>query len=103
LRPNEAKATAHLPGLDIEIVHHRAEGADAERISIHMQAVPSFEAFGRYLEAASPFAFWAQATRLAWLPWLAAASLAMQPFAPAPRLPTADAPTLSPQEQPLPE
>jgi hypothetical protein len=46
------RATAHLPGLEIEIVHRRAPGGDAEQISINLQAVPSFEAFGRFLEAA---------------------------------------------------
>ncbi|HEY6995511.1 MAG TPA: hypothetical protein VH397_17530 [Xanthobacteraceae bacterium] len=51
-------ARAHLPGLDIEIVHRRSPAGDAEQISISLQAVPSFEAFGRFLEAANPFAFW---------------------------------------------
>jgi hypothetical protein len=60
-------ATAHLPGLDIEITHRRSPEGDAEQISINLQAVPSFEAFGRYIEAANPFLFWAQAARLAWV------------------------------------
>jgi hypothetical protein len=67
------RATAHLPGLDIEIVHRRSPSADAELISIHLQAVPSFEAFGRFLEGANPFAFWVRAAQLAWQPWLGAA------------------------------
>ena len=78
-------ASAHLPGLDIEIVHRRSPDGDAEQISILLQAVPSFEAFGRYLEAANPFAFWAQAARLAWFPWLAAAHAVMLPLSSAPR------------------
>ena len=49
---------------------------DGEQISINLKAVPSFEAFGRALEAANPFAFWAQAAQLAWLPWLETLSLA---------------------------
>jgi len=65
--------TARLPGLDIEIVHRRSPGGDVEQISINLQAVPSFEAFGRFVEGASPFAFWAQAVQMAWRPWLAAA------------------------------
>jgi len=68
------RATASLPGLDIEVTHRRSP--IAEHISIHLQATPSFEAFGRFLEANNPFAFWAEATRLAWLPflpWLGAA------------------------------
>jgi len=56
------RATARLPGLDIEIV----------QITINLRAVPSFEAFGRFVEA-DPFAFWAQVVQMAWLPWRAAA------------------------------
>jgi hypothetical protein len=62
------RATARLPGLDIEIVHRRLPSA--EQISLHMQAMPSFEAFGRFFENAGPFAFWAQAAQLMWLPFL---------------------------------
>jgi hypothetical protein len=78
LNDDATRATAHLPGLDIEITHRRSP--NAERISIHLQATPSFEAFGRFLESANPFAFWAEATRLAWLPflpWLGAAGALM--------------------------
>jgi hypothetical protein len=71
--PEAVTAKAQLPGLDIEIVHRRSPGEVAEEISITLRAVPSFEAFGRYLETANPFFFWAQAMQLAWLPWLQAA------------------------------
>jgi hypothetical protein len=67
------RATACLPGLDIEIVHRRSPGAEVEQISINLQAVPSFEAFGRFLETTNPFAFWVQAVLITWLPWLGAA------------------------------
>jgi hypothetical protein len=63
----DLRATTRLPGLDIEIVHRRSPEGDREEISINLQAVPSFEAFGRFLEAANPFVFWAEATRLTWL------------------------------------
>jgi len=63
-------ATARLPGLDIEIVHRRAPDGEAEQLSINLHAAPSFEAFGRLVEAANPFAFWVAAAQLAWLPWL---------------------------------
>jgi hypothetical protein len=66
------RATASLPGLEIEIVHRRPRDAQAEALSITLQAMPSFEAFGRYLEAANPLVFWAQAVQLAWLPWFGA-------------------------------
>ena len=74
------RATAHLPGLEIEIIHRRSPGADAEQITINLQAVPSFEAFGRFFETANPFAFWVQAAQTAWLPWLGAACTLMLPW-----------------------
>jgi hypothetical protein len=85
---NVTRASARLPGLDIEIVHRRSPDAEAEQISINLQAVPSFEAFGRHLEAVNPFALWLQAAQLAWLPWLGLArSLALPGNTPAtPRL-----------------
>ena len=73
------RATARLPNLDIEIVHRRSPEGDAEQISINLQAVPSFEAFGRLIESANPFAFWAQAMQMACLPWLAAAQVMLAP------------------------
>ena len=69
-------ATARLPGLEIEIVHRKSPAGHAEQISINLKAVPSFEAFGRFLETANPFVLWAQ---MAWFPWLRAAS-AMLPL-----------------------
>ena len=62
------RALARLPGLDIAVEHRRS--ADAERISIHLQAMPSFSAFGEALDAVNPFAFWMKAMQLAWSPWL---------------------------------
>ena len=38
------RATARLPGLEVEIIHRRLPDADAEQLSINLQAVPSFEA-----------------------------------------------------------
>jgi hypothetical protein len=73
------RATAHLPGLEIEIVHRKSPAGDAEQISINLKALPSFEAFGRFLETANPFVLWAQAAQMAWFPWLRAAS-AMLPL-----------------------
>jgi hypothetical protein len=67
---NTTRTTARLPGLDIEIIHRRSPNDEAEQISINLQAMPSFEAFDRFLETAGPFALWAQAVQLAWLPWL---------------------------------
>jgi hypothetical protein len=73
------RAIAHLPGLDVEIVHRVSPDGNAEQISINLQAVPSFEAVGRWLEAANPFAMWMQATQMFWAPWLAMTNAAMLP------------------------
>jgi hypothetical protein len=62
-----------LPNLDIEIIHSRSAEGDAEWLSISLQAIPSFEAFGRYLEAANPFLFWMRVAQTAWAPWLGSA------------------------------
>lgn len=68
----EAKAIGRLPNLDIEINYSRSPAGDAERLLISVQAVPSFDAFGRYLEAANPFFFWMRLAQTAWMPWLGA-------------------------------
>jgi hypothetical protein len=78
------RATASLPRLEIEIVHRRPQGDNLEALSINLQAMPSFEAFGRFLETANPFVFWAQAIeqaiQMAWLPWLGASRALMLPW-----------------------
>lgn len=74
-KDDTTRATASLPGLEIEIVHRRPRESEGEALSITLQATPSFEAFGRSLEAANPLAFWRQAMQLAWLPLLAGSSL----------------------------
>ena len=71
----EAKAVALLPRLKIEILHSRSPAGDAEQLSINVLALPSFEAFGRYLEAANPFLHWIRFTETAWAPWLRAFSV----------------------------
>lgn len=72
-------AVAHLPGLDIEIVHRRT--AEAERISVHVQAMPSFEAVSRAFDGGNPFAFfWANAARMAWAPWLSGFGAGFNPW-----------------------
>ena len=81
---DNTRAAASLPGLEIEIVHRRPQGDDLEAFSINLQAMPSFEAFGRFLETANPFVFWVQAMeqamQMAWLPWLGASRALMLPW-----------------------
>jgi hypothetical protein len=71
---DETKATARLLNLDIEIVRSRSSAGDAERITISLQAAPSFEAFGRFLEATNPFLFWMRLAQTACTPWLDASA-----------------------------
>jgi hypothetical protein len=74
--------------LEIEIVHRRLPADDGEQLSINLQAVPSFEAFGRFIQTANPFAFWAFAVQTAgfpwfpfpWFQWLGPASALMLPW-----------------------
>jgi hypothetical protein len=73
------KATAHLPGLDIDIIHRQSPDGDWEQISINLRATPSFETLGRSFEATNPFTFWVEAARLMWMPWLLAAQTMMLP------------------------
>jgi len=71
------RASAHLPGLDIEIVHRRSPAGDVEHITIDLRAVPSFAQFGSWFGAATPFAWWMLATQMMWAPWLAVAEVMM--------------------------
>ena len=74
------RAIARLPRLEIEILHRRLPDGDAEQILVSLQAMPSFETFGRFVEMANPFAFWAQASQAAWTAWLEAARTVMLPW-----------------------
>ena len=93
------KVSAHLPGLDIDIVHRQSRNRDWEQVSINLRATPSFEAFARSFEMADPFTLWTQAARWMWMPWLLAARTMMLPEARPPALPSAVGPR---QEAPTP-
>jgi hypothetical protein len=54
-------------------------------MSVTLQAVPSFAAFGRAMQTVDPIAFWTQAMQLAWLPWIETARMLQAVGAP-PRL-----------------
>jgi hypothetical protein len=73
------RASARLPGLDVDIIHRQSPSGDWEQISINLRAMPSFEALGRSFEAVDPLALWLQAARLIWMPWLLAAQAMMLP------------------------
>ena len=74
------RATAHLPGLEVEILHRRAPDHSEEQIAISLKAIPSFEAVGRLAEAGNPFAWWTDWLRLVWLPWMEGARALLLPL-----------------------
>jgi len=86
------KASAHLPGLDIDIIHRQSPNDDWEQVSVNLRATPSFETFGRFFEIADPFTTWAQVARLMWMPWLLAAQTLTLPDARPRTLPSAARP-----------
>jgi hypothetical protein len=73
------KATARLPGLDIEIIHRQSPNSEWEQLSIDLRATPSFEMLGRSFAVADPFTLWMQAVSLAWMPWMLTAQAMMLP------------------------
>lgn len=79
IETDTTRATARLPGLEIEIVHRRPSDR-VEQISINLQATPSFDAFGQYFAAANPFMFWSRLAEAAWQPWSDLARAMMQPM-----------------------
>ncbi len=89
---DETRATARLPNLDIDISHRVARDGHAEQLTITLQAVPSFDAFGRFLEA-NPLQAWMQLMQLAWQPWLMALQMASPALLPKPsRRPASETP-----------
>jgi hypothetical protein len=90
------RASARLPGLDIDIIHRQSPNGDWEQMSINLRATPSFEAFGSSFEAANPFTFWVEATRLMWMPWLLTAQTMLLPAG----LPRALPSAVHPEQEP---
>ena len=90
----QTRAVAHLPGLDIEIVHRPPTADGGEAIGVMLRATPSFDALlgspafapallpaafpanpWRGLAAFNPFLMWAELTQAAWRAWLGAFAL----------------------------
>ncbi len=78
--PEETRAYARLPGLDIAVLHRRgAQGGDGEQVVVALQAVPSFAALGRPLGAADPLLLWMRLTQAVWASWLGCLAVASAP------------------------
>lgn len=65
--PEEMRAMARLPGLDIEITHSPPGPGEGERLSVTLQATPLL---GGRIETAGPLAIWMLMVQAAWTPWL---------------------------------
>jgi hypothetical protein len=87
---DETRATARLPNLDIEILHRRPWEGNEEQIVVMLRAVPSFEAFGRLLEASNPLVCWTRMMEAAWSPWVRGLTTAFSPSVRPPSLPGFD-------------
>jgi hypothetical protein len=78
----ETRVVAHLPGLDIEMVHRAPAGDAGEAVGVMLRAVPSFDAFAAnpllanpfaaLPLAANPFLIWAQLVQATWSAWAGA-------------------------------
>jgi hypothetical protein len=94
----QTRAVAHLPGLDIEIVHRPPAADGGETIGVMLRANPSFDAllgspafaplllssglpanpfFAPLMNplAFNPFLMWAELSQAAWRAWLGAFAL----------------------------
>ena len=86
---DETKITGRLPMVDIEMTRRELPEENAETITLHLRAMPSFEAFaGAMLQptnspfsplfaawtapTVNPFLPWLQMTQAMWAPWLQA-------------------------------
>ncbi len=69
-KPEEMRAVARLPGIDIDILHRRSEEVDGEEMLIRVRAMPSFDAALGVFETGNPFLMWSRMVQAAWAPWL---------------------------------
>ncbi len=77
--PDETRAYARLPGLDIAVLHRGAWGEDGEQVVVALRVVPSAAALGRPLGAADPLLLWMRLAHAAWASWLACLAAASAP------------------------
>src|SRR3954451_16466829 len=87
---DETRATARLSNLDIEFLHRRPWEGNEEQLVVMLRAVPSFEAFGRWLEVSNPLLVWTRMMEAAWSPWVHGLTTALSPSFRPPSLPGFD-------------
>jgi hypothetical protein len=78
--PEETRAYARLPGLDIAVLHRGAHGGSGEQVMIALRAVPSFAALGHPAwGAADPLVLWMRLGQAMWASWLGCLAAATTP------------------------
>jgi hypothetical protein len=76
--PEETRAYARLPGLDIAVLHRGVHGGGEEMV-IAVRTAPSLAALGRPLGAADPLLLWMRLGQAAWASWLGCLAAASAP------------------------
>lgn len=76
--PEETRAFARLPGLDVAVLHRAARGG-GEEVVVAVRTAPSFAAIGRPAGFADPFLLWMGLAQAAWVSWLACFAAAGAP------------------------
>jgi hypothetical protein len=76
--PDETRAFARLPGLDIAVLHRSVHGGGEEMV-VALRTAPSFRALGRPLGAADPLLLWMGLAQAAWASWLGCLAAATTP------------------------
>ena len=67
--PDETRAYARLPGLDIAVLHRGVHGG-GEEVVVAFRTAPSFAAPSRPLGAADPLLLWMGFAQAAWASWI---------------------------------
>ena len=76
--PDETRAYARLPGLDIAVLHRGVHGG-GEEVVVAFRTAPSCAAPSRPLGAADPLLLWMGLAQMAWASWLGCLAAASTP------------------------
>jgi hypothetical protein len=78
--PEETRAYARLPGLDIAVLHRGARSGSREEVMIALRVAPSFPALVRPAwTVAEPLLLWARLGQALWTSWLDCLAAASAP------------------------